>query len=156
MSYEIRTREYHEAELARIQESAANRERRIAEAEVEWSDCFVSIQANNDMQRYHKMAIYVIDAGMKAMKPVLMEGDRIVNASMREGDHGDYWMLHDSEAALIEARGKRFLPVDYRGTSRILKGLGLRQDRAMLPVKPYFKAYCAGIGFPLQLSTVAA
>ena len=87
--------------------------------------------ASNLMGRLEQAKARLEDAGRVAEFDGLYQGDRRVKAKEGHGQFGSYWMLHEDEAELIAARGKRFLPTGKR--SRILKQLGLTERTEVAP-----------------------
>jgi len=61
----------------------------------------------------------------------LFEGKRRVKAKEVSTKFGFAWVLDESEADLIDKRGKVFLP--FNRNSRVLKNLGLRQGPETAP-----------------------
>jgi len=151
MAYPIKTKEYHESELAEIRKRAAQRRERGID---EIDDRELSYWSENNMVSYHLKALSVIEAGMKSKFWALFEGDREVDAKIGSGEWGPFWKLGESETALIERRGKRYLPTGKK--SRILKSLGLEERLVEKPVMPFFDARCSFIGAPVSFHTIQA
>lgn len=72
----------------------------------------------------------ICEHGGHAEFTVLMEGERVVDARQIDTRYGYCWRLSDDEEARF---GRRFVPVDYEGRSRVQKRLGLRQGKAWRP-----------------------
>lgn len=69
---------------------------------------------------------YPVSARARHFK--LMQGDRVVFSTLLDGEWGPFWLLHDVEIGIINARGKRTLPFNAgTGKGYVLKALGLRE-----------------------------
>ena len=151
MSYPIRSREYHEAELRR---PIKNR----VDQDIE--ECALSNWSDGAIVSYHRAAISVIEVTERAessvlvdIVPVLIDAIRgqDVEAKLVGGKFGAVWLLSLNAASRL---GRKFIP--FGKNSRVQKDLGLKQEQLPRPVKPYFQAHCAGVGLPVGLSTVRA
>lgn len=151
MTYAIKSTEFHNAALGI---KSAQHAERLESGVDRLDDRELSAWADTSNADYHRKAIEVIGNGMKAEHPQLKQGDRIVDAKLISTKFGLSWVLADSEAELIDLRGKVFLP--FGETSRVLKKLGLKQVRAMVPVKPFFNAACSCIGAAVTFHTIPA
>jgi hypothetical protein len=92
------------------------------------TDGFVSTHCSGLSSRLSRVKADIVDAGGVSDFLGLFEGDRRVKARVITNTFDGYrvvrsWLMDESETALIEARGKKFLPTGAK--SRILKGLGL-------------------------------
>ena len=116
-------------------------ERRDESWERSDTDGFLSQAASQAVASLNMDKAGVCRAGGMAEFWGLYEGDRRVKARIIDGKYGSSWLLHEDEAELIEKRGKKFLPMDYYGKSRIHKQLGLTTRGEMAP------AWVASAGF---------
>ena len=115
-----------------FRKTAATLETRAAESfERCDTDGFLSQWGNDITARLNRVKADITDEGKTAIFTGLFEGDRRVKAKMITTKFGTAWLLDDEETALIEQRGKKFLPCNKN--SRILKGLGLRMADERAP-----------------------
>ena len=122
----------------RKQEAAALRqsvidadERAAASYERSGTDGFLSQWASGLTSQLHSAQIRLLAGDLTASFDGLYEGERRVKAKIIRTQYGQCWLLHEDETALIEKRGKAFVP--FGKNSRIHKSLGLTQEFETAP-----------------------
>ena len=111
---------------AEAQRYAQQREDSFARCD---TDGFLSQWADGLSSGEARAKVEIMKNGGRSDFAGLYEGDRRVRAKVIHTQFGTSWMLHDSERALIQKRGKKFLPCGE--ASRVLKKLGLAQRMEM-------------------------
>ena len=99
------------------------------------TDGFLSQWASGISAELNRAKAAIIEDGGVAEFIGLYEGDRRVKAKQGykkfNGYTSYYWLVHEDETELREARGKPFFPQGER--SRVLKQHGLTERREMAP-----------------------
>lgn len=151
MAYEIRSIEYHEA----ARRDASQRNHRRVEEQLDLEDCALSSWADGQMQRYHSLAIALLENGKvlgtngpAAEKLILWDtkANEEVDAQTIRTQYGTCWLLDDDPAGKF---GRRFIPIGKR--SRVQKQLGLEERHSLRPCSRWLRATCAGVGMPVSL-----
>lgn len=113
------------------QQAAAHEAKRQESFERCDTDGFLSQWASGLNAQLRNRQADILESGGKTRFVGLWEGARRVKAREIETQFGDAWLLHEDEARLIKARGKKFLPTGHQ--SRVLKKLGLHEAYEMAP-----------------------
>lgn len=95
------------------------------------TDGFLSQWAGGLTAGKERLAAEIAENGDRDYFVGLYQGDRRVKAMQLSGQYGPYWLLEESETALIAERGKPFVPMGSR--SRVQKKLGLREAQELAP-----------------------
>lgn len=158
MSYEIRTIEFHKAQLKCIAEA---NQRRLEE-QIDPMDCALSSWAGDSMQRFHCYAIELLEQGLEQfgeeipctkILTLVDSGDNVVSEKTSRAvfnyQETFSWRLSEE---MTKKYGRGFIPKGSR--SRIQKQLGLTEKRIMKRVKPYLAAKCAFVGAGVSFHTI--
>ena len=149
----IKTIDYHTAELARLEE---NRLRRI---EAQMEDAALSINADANLSDFHREAIRMLKRGIELTGQEVpfdcvhfivdaFTGDP-VDAKMIHTRNGWCWIVSDE----LESKfGRKFLPMGEK--SRVHKSLGVRQEMREVEVERRTKSWSAG-SFTVRYHTFA-
>lgn len=95
------------------------------------TDGFISQHCSSLNGRLAGVRADIIENDGKSIFVGLYQGDRRVVAKIIETKFGSAWLLDDSEAEIINSRGKKFLPTGSK--SRVLSALGLKERKELAP-----------------------
>lgn len=95
MKYGTQLLEQLQLELKQNAQIARDRETRISNCDVEWSDCFLSIAANQVSADVLRAKIQILKQGGTSSFPALLdsEGKVIERAKLISGRFGPVWLL---------------------------------------------------------------
>jgi len=114
------------------------------------TDGFISQWASGICTREAELQAEIVRNGGKAEFWGLYTADgKRVAAKMIEGQYGLVWLLRDDAA---DTFGRRFVPVNIEGKSRVQKKLGLTEVKEIAPAE----AFITGRGHGLSGSAWAA
>lgn len=150
MAYTIMTIEKHEREMAE------SKERNIRRLDYNVEEVALSSWADANMRSFHEEAIKALRLGAEhgidgpaGYFPRLLEGERVVDARIIQGQYGRSWLLSAAEAARF---GRKFVPMGEN--SRVQKKLGISEAMVVAPASRTMDSHCASIGCPVTFRLV--
>jgi hypothetical protein len=107
------------------------------------TDGFLSQWAHGMSAQLNRAKAEILENDGKSVFVGLYHGGRRVMAKQIDTKFGTSWLLHESEEALIAARGKPFLPTG--SNSRVLASLGLSERNEEAPAYAHISGSGTGL-----------
>ena len=143
MAIKIISIEFHKEQIE------ANESRNAERADMDVSDCALSVWAANSTISAHQYAIsclelaaeHGLDYPIDTFKTLMYEGKE-VKSRIVESRFGSSWLIQDD--ALVAKFGRRFVPIGEN--SRVQKNLGLSEGYVNKKITPFVHTHHSCIG----------